>query len=249
MSAVSGQLALEPDADGWLERVPTSGFDGGTECAGQPVQSGPLWAAYGVASALWQRSRTGKGCYIDISACEATSQSIALRSARHAYYEVKDGKHVFVAMIEPKFWARFCREVGRADLLAGREQNVDAFDPFDAERNAILQRELRALFRTRDREEWTSFFVANDLPCAPVNRLPELPDDPQLRAREVFADVPPPDGEGTFRVATEPLRVAGQERQPVRPAPAPGQDTEAVLTGLGYDAEQVKSLHAAGVVS
>jgi crotonobetainyl-CoA:carnitine CoA-transferase CaiB-like acyl-CoA transferase len=271
MSAITGQLVLEPDADGWFEQARDPSFGSGTQCAGQPVQAGPLWAAYGVASALWQRSRTGQGCYIDVSDCDATlasawiglpdalnpgairieetSQSMALHSARHAFYESKDGRHVFVAMIEPKFWARFCRELGREDLLEGLDENASAFDALNAERNAVHQRELQALFRTRTRDEWTAFFVANDLPCAPVNRLAELPDDPQLRARGTFADVPRPDGAGTFRVATEPLRVAGEQRQRPRPAPAPGQDTEAVLAQLGYDPERIKSLRVAGVVS
>ena len=135
MSAITGQLVLEPDGDGWFEQARDPSFGSGTQCAGQPVQAGPLWAAYGVASALWQRSRTGQGCYIDVSDCDATlasawiglpdalnpgairiektSQSMALHSARHAFYETKDGKHVFVAMIEPKFWARFCRSGAR----------------------------------------------------------------------------------------------------------------------------------------
>jgi crotonobetainyl-CoA:carnitine CoA-transferase CaiB-like acyl-CoA transferase len=271
MSAITGQLVLEPDADGWLDRAPDTAFGSGTQCAGQPVQAGPLWVAYGVGGALWQRSRTGRGCYIDVSnsdatlanawiglpaalnpgaiRIEATSQSMQLHSARHAYYETKDGKHVFVAMIEPKFWARFCRELGREDLLEGLDENVSAFDALDAERNAIHQRELRALFRTRTRDEWTTFFLANDLPCAPVNQTSELADDPQLRARGTFVDVPRPDGAGSFRVATEPLRIAGETRQQPRPAPAPGQDTDAVLADLGYDAARVNALRAVGVVS
>ena len=59
----------------------------------------------------------------------------------------------------------------------------------------------------------------------------------------------PPDGVGTFRVATEPLRIAGEEREQPRPAPAPGQDTETVLVDLGYDAGRINALRAAGVVS
>jgi crotonobetainyl-CoA:carnitine CoA-transferase CaiB-like acyl-CoA transferase len=75
MSAITGQLVLEPDADGWFEQARDPSFGSGTQCAGQPVQAGPLWAAYGVASALWQRSRTGQGCYIDVSDCDATLAS------------------------------------------------------------------------------------------------------------------------------------------------------------------------------
>ena len=52
-------------------------------------------------------------------------------------------------------------------------RQLTAFDAFDAGRNAVHQRELQALFRTRTRDEWTTFFLANDLPCAPVNRSPD----------------------------------------------------------------------------
>jgi crotonobetainyl-CoA:carnitine CoA-transferase CaiB-like acyl-CoA transferase len=271
MSAITGQCVLEPDADGWLNQVQDPGFGSGTQCAGQPVQAGPIWAAYGIAGALWQRSRTGEGCYLDVSNCdatlasawigvppavnpgavriEATSQSMQLHSARHAFYETQDGKHVFVAMIEPKFWSRFCRELGREDLLEGLDEDVTAFDALDEEQNVVHLRELREIFLTRTRDEWTAFFLANDLPCAPVNRTFELADDPQLLARGTFVDVPRPDGQGTFRVATEPLRIAGEKRQPPRPAPAPGQDTEAVLVGLGYDTPRIEALRTAGIVS
>lgn len=82
-----------------------------------------------------------------------------------------------------------------------------------------------------------------------MNRTFELADDPQRQARGTFVRVPRPDGQGTFRMATEPLRVAGEKRQPPRPAPAPGQDTEAMLVDLGYDAPRIDALRTAGIVS
>jgi len=271
MSSISGQIALEEQPDGWLEQVRDTAFGSGTQSAGQPVQTGPLWAAYGIASALWQRSRTGEGAYLDVSnsdatlatawigipdalnpgaiRIEATSQSQQLHSARHAFYETKDGKHVFVAMIEPKFWAKFCQRLGREDLLEGIDSDVEAFDAFDAERNAVHFRALREIFRTRTRDDWTQFFLDNDLPNAPVNQASELADDPQFVARDVFVDVERPDGQGTFRVAAEPVRVAGDTRRAPQPAPAPGQHTNAVLRDAGYDPARIDALRATGVIS
>ena len=271
MSSISGQIALEEQPDGWLEQVRDKAFGGGTQSAGQPVQTGPLWAAYGIASALWQRSRTGEGAYLDVSnsdatlatawigipdalnpgaiRIEATSQSQQLHSARHAFYETKDGKHVFVAMIEPKFWAKFCQELGREDLLEGIDSDVEAFDAFDAERNTVHFRALQEIFRTRTRRDWTQFFVENDLPNAPVNRISELADDPQFVARDVFVNVERPDGQGTFRVAAGPVRVAGDMRRAPQPAPAPGQHTNAVLQDVGYDTARIDALRASGIIS
>jgi alpha-methylacyl-CoA racemase len=50
-------------------------------------------------------------------------------------------------------------------------------------------------------------------------------------------------------MAVEPPRIAGEKRRQPRSAPAPGQDTDAVLAGLGYDPGRIKSLREAGVVS
>jgi crotonobetainyl-CoA:carnitine CoA-transferase CaiB-like acyl-CoA transferase len=270
MSAITGQCVLAADDTGWLEQVQDPAFGGGTQCAGQPVQSGPMWAVYGVAAALWRRERTGEGAYIDVSDCEATlasawiglpdainpavirvestSQSMALRSARHAFYETADGKYVFVAMIEPKFWARFCSELSRPDLMEGVDEDAAAFDALDEERNAIVRTEMRSIFRSRTRDEWTEFFIANDLPCSPVNHTAELPADPQLAARGAFVDLDCAGGR-TFRAARHPLRVAADPDRVPRAAPAPGQHTSEILAEMGYDRTRISALLESGTAS
>jgi crotonobetainyl-CoA:carnitine CoA-transferase CaiB-like acyl-CoA transferase len=269
MSAITGQCVLEPDAEGWLQQVPDSSFGGGAQCAGQPVQVGPIWAAYGVAAALWKRAMTGEGSYLDVSnsdatialgwvgfpgalnpgriRVEATSQPLALGSARHAFYGTKDGKRVFVALIEPKFWARFCDEVARPDLAEGLDLDAKAFDALDEERNSYHRQQLTVLFATRTREEWTEFFVVNDLPCGPVNAVSELPEDPQLAARGAIVETRHPVA-GPFRMADEPLRVRGEQRRLPAPAPEPGQHTDEVLQALGYDEDRIAAFRRQGII-
>ncbi|MGE0387430.1 MAG: CaiB/BaiF CoA transferase family protein [Gammaproteobacteria bacterium] len=268
MASITGQCVLAPDARGWLRIVQDPAFGGGPQCAGQPVQTGPLWAAFGIANALYRRAVSGEGAYIDVSNCEATlatawvglpaalnpgrlnvaATSNSLESAKHAFYPTRDGKHVFVALLEPKFWAKFCKVVGRDDLLAGLETDVKAFDRLDPEMNEVHHRELMALFQTRTRDEWRDLFVAHDLPCSPVNTAAELGEDPQLRARGAFVDVEHPVA-GSFRMAAEPLQVRGQPRPVPAPAPAPGQHTNDVLAGLGYSRERIGELERRGIVS
>jgi crotonobetainyl-CoA:carnitine CoA-transferase CaiB-like acyl-CoA transferase len=179
---------------------------------------------------------------------EATSQSLAHGSARHAFYQTADAKHVFVAMIEPKFWAKFCEGVGRPDLAEGLQTDVQAFDPLDAAENAVLRRELTALFKTRTRDEWTTFFLDNDLPNSPVNTTDELTRDPQFVSRGTFVTVDHPVS-GPFTMADEPIRVQGANRVTHRPAPAPGQHADAVLSEIGYSTERVGQLRQDNVVA
>jgi crotonobetainyl-CoA:carnitine CoA-transferase CaiB-like acyl-CoA transferase len=259
---------LEEDAEGWLRQVPDPAFAGGTQAAGQPVQVGPIWAAYGIAAALWKRSVTGEGTHLDVSDTDATlvtawtglphamnrgavtitPASNSLESAKHSFYETKDGKHVFVALLEPKFWTQFCEGLGRHDLLEGLETDVKAFDRLEPERNAWHHRELVAIFRTRTRDEWTEFFLDHDLPASPVNTTAELFDDPQLRARGALIELDHPVA-GRFRMAAEPLRVDGETRVSPAPAPAAGQHTEETLRALGYSDARIRDLCERGIVS
>ena len=82
-----------------------------------------------------------------------------------------------------------------------------------------------------------------------MNRISELGDDPQFVARDVFVNVERPDGQGTFRVAAEPVRVAGDKRRAPQPAPAPGQHTNAILHDAGYDTARIDALRATGIIS
>jgi crotonobetainyl-CoA:carnitine CoA-transferase CaiB-like acyl-CoA transferase len=71
--------------------------------------------------------------------------------------------------------------------------------------------------------------------------------DPHLRARGAFVEVPSP-GEGRAMpgVAT-PIRVRG-EPAPLRPAPRLGEHSEAVLSEAGFTEREIEALRSAGVL-
>jgi alpha-methylacyl-CoA racemase len=93
-----------------------------------------------VSAALFRRSRTGKGAYLDISLMETVLgwQSWPLTMARrgqpprpsedlltggaacYQIYRTADGRFVSLGPIEEKFWAIFCTTIGRPDWI-GRQ--------------------------------------------------------------------------------------------------------------------------------
>ena len=78
-------------------------------------------------------------------------------------YECADG---FVSMgaLEPKFWAAFCRGVGREDLIAHQ---------FDAP-GSDAHGEVAAVLSSRTRAEWEAFNAEHDCCLEPVLELDEV---------------------------------------------------------------------------
>ncbi|OEV04339.1 carnitine dehydratase [Streptomyces oceani] len=94
-------------------------------------------------------------------------------------YETRDGGHMAVGALEPRFYAEFVELLGLPADTPSRED----LDGWDALREAIAGR-----FRTRSREEWTRIFADSDACVAPVLALGEAPEHPHLAARGTFVE-------------------------------------------------------------
>jgi len=104
------------------------------------IGGGALMAAIGILSALRHRDRTGEGQFVDVAMTDGIlswlTHSAAVYFAEggkeeprcsetrlngldlcYHIYETKDGRHVTMGALEPKFWEAFCREVGKEHLI------------------------------------------------------------------------------------------------------------------------------------
>ena len=159
---------------------------------------GALYLAVGVLAALVEARRSGRGQVVDAAmvdgAASLMTAAYALRAAgladdrrgtnvldggAHYYdvYETRDGRHLAVAAIEPKFYAELLRRLG---LDPGALPQAPRQD-WPAHKT-----ELAAVFRTRTRDEWMAAFDRSDACVAPVLDMDEAPRHPHNRARETF---------------------------------------------------------------
>lgn len=146
-------------------------------------------------------------------------------------------------MPETRWWAPFCKTVERPDLLEDERFGTvkDRFDNMPA-----LIDVLDEVFATRPLAEWGRIFDDAGLIWGPASSIDELAADPQAAAIGLFPTIAHP--EGDFRTVGAPMRISGAEIRPRGPAPALGADTAAVLAGIGYTADEVGALAAAGIV-
>jgi crotonobetainyl-CoA:carnitine CoA-transferase CaiB-like acyl-CoA transferase len=222
---------------------------------------GALYAATAVCAALFGRERSTaarRGCWIDISMTDGALSFLLplLTMVGHgheyggpggemlnggipcyAVYETKDGKHMALGALEPKFWFAFCSAAGVPDLVSDGYAQGD-----DGERVAGR---LAALFKTRDRDEWSALLEAADCCCVPVKTPDEVVSDPLFVERGLFFEV---EGSGgpVFQTAT-PLTPADRER--FTPPPLLGEHTREVLCEVGYGEAELDAMISDGAAA
>ncbi len=221
---------------------------------------GALYLAVGVLAALVEARQSGRGQVVDAAmvdgAASLMTAAYALRAAglandrrgtnvldggAHYYdvYETRDGRHLAVAPIEPKFYAELLRRLG---LDAGALPQAPRED-WPAHKAA-----LAAAFRTRTRDEWMTVFEGSDACVAPVLDLDEAPRHPHNRARDTFVR-----RAGRWQPNAAPRFSRTPSRIRSDPAPA-GPDPRETLRawgigdGNGDRRIDIDALIAAGVV-
>jgi crotonobetainyl-CoA:carnitine CoA-transferase CaiB-like acyl-CoA transferase len=221
---------------------------------------GALLAAFAIAAALHHRTASGRGQFIDaamtdgvvswmaphLGAFFATGRVAARGEERlnggwicYQTFEAADGGWVTLGALEPKFWANFCRLVGREDLVSLQYAEGPA--------RAKAEAELRAIFRTRPRDEWVRLLHTEDVCAGPVLAVDEVVRDPQLRARGLFQEVAHPTL-GPIPQVAFPVKLSATPARMDTPPPALGADTEAILRELGYDAAEIETLRRDGAI-
>jgi len=220
--------------------------------------AGGMFGAFAVAGALFRRERTGEGALVDLSLLDCQVSLLTYL----AQYFWTDGKvpgpmgsghssvvpyqalpaadgHLVVAVFAEKFWGAFCDAIDRSDL--SRDARFDTNARRVAHRDALIP-VLEALFRTRPAHEWLERLHAHGVPAAPINRLDQVLGDPQVRQREMVVTMEHP-RHGRLATLGGPVKVDGQLRAEVTPAPRLGEHTNTVLTELlGYSFDHLAML-------
>jgi crotonobetainyl-CoA:carnitine CoA-transferase CaiB-like acyl-CoA transferase len=108
---------------------------------------------------------------------------------------------------------------------------------------ARLTATLAGVLGGRTAQEWVPVLEAAGVPCAPVQDLGSLPDDPQIAATGILQRVAHPAGD--VRVVGSPYRLDGARPQVRRAPPLLGEHTAEVLSGLGLSRAHLEEVTGA----
>ena len=217
--------------------------------------AGGMIAGFAILAAFLAREKTGHGQYVDVSMFDVMLSMLPIPAAHHfagktipvggkyvlsgAYpfynvYQTSDGKFMTLGALEPKFWANFCKKIGRDDLIARQ---------FDAgENRENLFEEMRNVFKSRSQSEWIELMRNADCCCEPVLSMAEAFEHAQTRAREMIRQGPSITEQLGFSYKlsdTPPREAIG--------APALGEHTAELLAAAGILKDEVIRLKEEGI--
>jgi alpha-methylacyl-CoA racemase len=215
---------------------------------------GGMLLGFGVACALLEAGRSGKGQVVDAAMVDGASLLAAMFSGFLAagswseerganildtgapwydVYETKDGKYVSIGAIEERFFQ---------ELLSRLELNAKT-SPAQHDRSKWpeMRKQFSEIFKSKTQAEWCKVFEGSDACFAPVLSWSEARRDPHTVFRNGFFKLA-----GVEQPAPAP-RFSRTPAQVRRAPPERGEGGVQALADWGFDAEEVKRLRSLGL--
>ena len=241
------------------------------------VETGPLRAgfaaadmitgingAYAMATALFQRTHTGRGQFVDVAMLDAMMGLLAQQVAEYTttgevagrvgnlspsrkptadLFRGRDGFLLFAVLTEKQYRILFTA-LGRTEVFDD-PRFVDWFARM--ENASAMKAVIEEALQTDSAMAWEAKLKAADIPCARVWGVDEILTHPQLAHRDIIQTVQSEFG---------PLRLTGPAFKMMqggtgrldRPPPRVGQHTEEVLREAGFDGDEIAALRASGAL-
>ena len=209
---------------------------------------GALYLAFGLACAMLEAQRSGKGQVVDAAMTEGAASLMTMFYGLHAagrhtlerganlldsgsaiydVYECADGRFISIAPIELKFREVLFERLGL---------------PYTTDDGAGIRDTLEKLFKTRSRDDWCALLEGTDACFAPVLTMEEAPHHPHNVARGTFVELDD---------VVQPNAAPRFSRTPsARPTPPQrtGEGTRSALAAWGIPSERIETLFAGGVI-
>ena len=207
-----------------------------------------LFTAIGINAALYDRQKTGKGMYIDVSMLDCQIAILENAIARYLSkgeipkpmgsrhpsispfeaFKTKDS-YIIIAAGNDKLFEGMCKVF---DL----ELYKDAKFKTNADRNKNieeLKKILEGKLKDKTTSEWCKVLEAKRIPCGPINNIKEAVESPQTKARNMIVSAMH-NKIGEFKMAGNPIKMSSYEDKNTRgEIPNLDQHREKILKEFG----------------
>jgi formyl-CoA transferase/CoA:oxalate CoA-transferase len=233
--------------------------------AGLPVADfgTALFAAVGILAALLRRQETGVGQKVETSLLEGQLSWFAcyvlqyladgtiperMGSSHHFItpyqaFATLDG-YFILAVGNDVQWQRLCQAMAVPELA---QDSRFATNVGRLAHRAELLPTLETLFSRHPTEDLIQTLMQAGVPCGPVNTVDKLVADPQVVHLDAIPAVPHPEIPD-LRLPAVPLRFSSDRAENCEPPPLLGQQTDEILTELGYSPDQITALRRDGAI-
>ena len=223
------------------------------------------FCAQAIMAALLEREVTGQGQWVHTSLLEAQIAMLDFQAAQWlidhkvpestgnehpltvptGVFETSDG-YLNLAAIGQSMWKRLCVALEAPGLI---DQPGFGSDPERVLNRAEVNAAMGAILNTRTTSAWTEVLLKAGVPCGPIYSIDKMFADPQVKHLGMARTMQHPEL-GDIQVVNLPIQFSRHPRDqgPMKSAPQQGDQTDVILTGLGYNAAQILQLRQQYVV-
>jgi len=241
--------------------------DDGPMRAGIPIADlcSGHFCAQAIMAALLEREVTGEGQWVQTSLLESQIAMLDFQAAQWlidgkvprstgnehpltvptGVFQTQDG-YINLAAIGNTMFKRLCAALDIPELA--NEPGLGS-DPERVRNRSRVNAAVGEAFKRRSTADWTERLLAAGVPCGPIYQVDQMFADPQVRHLGIARTLRHPEL-GDIQVVGLPMNFSRHPRQdgPLTAAPHQGDQTEAILGGLGYGPDRIADLRSRCVV-
>ncbi|WP_419904491.1 CaiB/BaiF CoA transferase family protein [Kiloniella sp.] len=225
---------------------------------------GGMTAAFAIAAALADHNRE-HARFIDVSMLEATMATMGWVVSNHLIGGIDPmplgndnftsspsgtfktcDKEINIAANKQEHFESICHIIERVELITDPRFSVRQSR---LENRVELTKLLENSFQNWTANDLLDTFKEAGVPAGPVNSIPDILADPQIRDRgmiatyENVADVHLP-----VKVLRPGFKINGKAPSVETPPPTLGEHTQSLMKELGYGDDKIEKLHSEGVI-
>jgi crotonobetainyl-CoA:carnitine CoA-transferase CaiB-like acyl-CoA transferase len=217
-----------------------------------------IFCAYGIAVALIEREKSGKGQWVKSSLLQAQLFMLDFQAARWlmrgevpkqagnnhptsiptGVYKTRDG-YMNLAVTGHKIWNRMCQAIQAPELANHPDYASSALRSKNRDK---LHDELEAHFKKRDTAAWIELLNEAGVPSGPIYSIDQAFADPQVKQLGMVQKV------GEVPYLGQPVTLSRTPSHVVSHPPAQGEHTPGILREIGYSDAAVEDLRKKGIV-
>ena len=248
LQAMTGLMSINGDARSGSMRIGMPAVDLGTG----------LYSAVGILMALYERERSGRGQYLDMTLHDC---GMALLHPQAANWFLSGkrpvqtgndhpnlapyGKYatatceIFVASGNNGQFRKLCEMIGRPELV---DYPRFADNGMRIANRAAMDAELIPIFANVDGYELALRLIRGGVPAGPVLAVDEAVESEHARHREMVAEI------GDYRGLNTPVKLSRTPGGARATPPVFGADADDVLRNYGYSDAEIAALRSEGVL-
>ena len=238
---------------------------------GPPMRAAPplsdliagLYAAFGIASALVGRHRTGRGQSVEVAMVNGLVSMMAYLASEYfvtgqvpprtgndhplvypyGLFRCADGQ-IAVANSHDEILRRFLETLDLGWVMDDPRYDTNARR---MQRRDDLRRLIDSRMEGETRAHWLAILNRAGVPCGVVQDLAQVFSDPQIAAQQMVLDAPWQDG-ATSRVLGFPVKLGDTPCTIHRPVPQLGGSTRTILAEAGFTPAEIDELVSQRIV-